>query len=409
MLTARRHFHSILVGLALATALAARAQIDPHKRELVQLGYNQAFEGHAPLAAYAFYFLNKPDFIRSNLTLRLAVAPVYLDSEVGVSQALGPNTDLGFGLAGGGYADSYSEIREGNYKTQESFDGHSGEVSVNVYHRFNPAQRVPLNAILRGEAHYSAFTDSDDTNPGFELPQSQPIFFIRSGLRLGGQEPLMLPELAMEVSIWYQGQFRTHSGAYGYGNDRQLNPTTHQFLGRGLFAYTHTNSGQALRLNLTLGDSIHADRFSAYRLGGFLPLASEFPLDLPGYYFQEISARRFALLGANYEVQLGRGRRVSALLSAATAGVDYIAGLKQPGGDRLSGVGAGLIYRSKRNAWQALVAYGYGIDALRNGEPGAHSIGFLVQFDLDRAGLGLLGPGESPNFSRALRRILNLF
>jgi hypothetical protein len=68
------------------------------------LGYNQPFEGHAPLAAYAFYYHNQPDFFATNLTLRLAVAPVYLDSELGFASALGPNTDLGIGLAGGGLA-----------------------------------------------------------------------------------------------------------------------------------------------------------------------------------------------------------------------------------------------------------------------------------------------------------------
>ena len=33
---------------------------------------------------------------------------------------------------------------------------------------------------------------------------------------------------------------------------------------------------------------MEADRFSTCRLGGLLPLASEFPLSLPGYYYQEI-------------------------------------------------------------------------------------------------------------------------
>jgi hypothetical protein len=55
------------------------AQIDPVKRDLIQFGYNQPLEGRAPLAAYAYYYRNEPDFLRTNMTLRLAVAPVYLD------------------------------------------------------------------------------------------------------------------------------------------------------------------------------------------------------------------------------------------------------------------------------------------------------------------------------------------
>ena len=91
----------------------AGAQIDPVKRDLVQLGYNQAMEGHAPFAGYAYYYHNQPDFLRTNLTLRLAIAPVYLDSELGFVNGLGPQTDFAIGLAGGGFADGYNEIRGG--------------------------------------------------------------------------------------------------------------------------------------------------------------------------------------------------------------------------------------------------------------------------------------------------------
>src|ERR1039458_8293338 len=71
------------------------SQIDPEPRKLFQLGFNQSLEGAAPIAGYAFYYLNQPGFLRTNLTLRLAIAPVYLDSELGFRGALGPDTDLG--------------------------------------------------------------------------------------------------------------------------------------------------------------------------------------------------------------------------------------------------------------------------------------------------------------------------
>ena len=75
------------------------AQIDPMKRQLFQAGYNQPLEGKGPIAAYAYYFMNRPESIRTNITLRLAVAPVFLDGELGFKEALGPNTDLGLGLS----------------------------------------------------------------------------------------------------------------------------------------------------------------------------------------------------------------------------------------------------------------------------------------------------------------------
>jgi hypothetical protein len=75
----------------------------PVKRDLIQLGYNQASKATHRFAGYAFYYHNQPDFLRTNLTLRLALAPVYLDSELGFVHGLGPNTDFGLGLAGGGF------------------------------------------------------------------------------------------------------------------------------------------------------------------------------------------------------------------------------------------------------------------------------------------------------------------
>ena len=136
----------MLCGVALLPA--ARAQVDPEKRQLFHLGYNQSLQGVGPVAAYAFYYLNLPDWPRPGQTLRLAVAPLYLDSELAFREALGPQTHWAVGAAGGGFADSYSEVRGGKFLKEESFQGHGGELSTSVYHLFNPgAQRCPRHAL----------------------------------------------------------------------------------------------------------------------------------------------------------------------------------------------------------------------------------------------------------------------
>ena len=94
--------------------------------------------------------------------------------------------------------------------------------------------------------------------------------------------------------------------------------------------------------------------------------------------------------------------------TAATAGVRYLEGLEQPG-QWHSGVGGGIIYRSPTDSWQLLVGYGYGIDAIRNHERGAQSVGFLLQFDLDRTRKRLFDPGENPNRSRGLQQFFQIF
>src|SRR5678815_4936694 len=134
----------LVVSAIALIQLPAVAQIDPARRQLLQVGYDAPFVGHAPLAAYVYFYLNHPEFYRDDLTLRMVVAPVYFDSELGLSHALGPNTDLGFGVSGGGFADSYNEVRRGTYHEDESFDGHGGGGSMSLYHRLNPNQTIPF-------------------------------------------------------------------------------------------------------------------------------------------------------------------------------------------------------------------------------------------------------------------------
>ncbi len=371
----------------LSASAAAHAQIDPEKRRLVQLGYNQPVQGRGPLAGYAFYYFNEPGFIQTNLTLRLAVAPVYLDSELGIRHVLSPNTDLAIGLAGGGFADSYSEIRLGKLLKDESFTGHGGEGAVSLYHLINPDQPIPLNAILRGLVHYTAYERDDKTAPGFTLPSDHASVHLRTGLRWGGREPLVLPTLAMELSAWYEGQYRIDAGRYGFNGDRELRDHSHLFWGRALLVYTMPELQHNFSVSLTAG--------------------SEFPLTLPGYYFQELSADRFVLLSSQYAVPLGPWKQWGFMLSAATAEIDYLRGLEQPGRWN-SGVGGGLLFRSKSQAWNIVLGYSYGIDAIRSGGRGAHSVGILIQYDLeaDRRGKKpFWDPWLNPNKWRGFDRL----
>ena len=262
------------------------AQIDPVRRDLVQLGYNQSFEGHQPLAAYAYYYHNEPDFFRTNLTMRLALAPVYLDSELGFINGFGPQTDFAIGLAGGGFGDGYNEVHDGQFLPAESFTGHGGEISFSVYHLFNPQQEIPLNFVSRLTAHYSVFERNDGTASNFQLPNDHGDFSLRTGFRWGGVEPTLFPPLAMELSVWYEGHLRNDSATYGINSDRELKSQSHLFWMEAALAYTLTNSQQSFYVRFTAGTSADADRFSSYRLGGFLPLVAEYPLSLPGYYYQ---------------------------------------------------------------------------------------------------------------------------
>ncbi len=394
--------------ISLGGYFSAFGQIDPEKRQLFQFAFNQPVEGRGPISAYAFYLNNHPGFIQTNMTLRLAIAPVYLDSELSFAHALGERTDFAVGAAGGGFADSYSEVRGGKLIDEESFTGHGGEISASIYHLLNPDKLIPLSGILRASAHESIYVRDSDTADAFELPPDHASFNIRTGLRWGGKEPVLSPDLGMELSAWYEGQFRTAHEGYGYNNDRELRPASHLFWGRALLIYTLPELKHNISLSFTTGTSLQADRFSAYRLGGTLPLISEFPLSLPGYYFQEISARRFALLSGQYTLPLDSAKQWLVTATATGAAVDYIPGLSQPGSFN-SGVGTGFGYKSTSGAWEMIVSYSYGFDAIRSHGRGAQNIGVLFQFDLEAQNRSRAPyiDIQSPYKSRGLFRLFN--
>jgi hypothetical protein len=233
------------------------------------------------------------------------------------------------------------------------------------------------------------------------VPDDRTTFKVRTGLRWGGREPTPFPALAMELSAWYEGEFRTDNGPYGFNGDQTVQSVSHLFWGQALLAYTLPESKQNFFVSLTTGTSFDADRFSAYRLGGFLPLASEFPLSLPGYYYQELSARRFVLLGGSYLVPLDKKQRWSVGATAAGACVDYLPGTEQPGHWN-SGVGAGVLYRSPSDTVKVMISYAYGVEAIRSSGRGAHSIGVILQMDMRQARGTLFNP-ENPTRWRGWR------
>lgn len=357
-------------------------QIDPEHRELVEGGFNQAVKGADPFTGYGYYYLNEPNYFGTNITFRLALAPVYLDSETGFLGLLGPNTDFGLGLSGGGFADDYYEFERGQYLDQQSFYGHDMEIAGSIYHLFNPGDRIPLTGVLRLREHYSIYARDDATTSQFVLPSDHSTVAVRTGLRWGGRPPELHPDMAMELSAWYEGQYRTGSGGYGFNNDRELNQYSQLFWARALLTYTLPNSNR-FDISLTGGGSVTADRFSAYRIGGNLPLASEFPLTIPGYFDNELSARAFVDFTAQYCIPLDPGKHWSLNPIGSVATMDYLPQLAQPGHFN-SGLGLGLGYVSHSGVWDVMVDYGYGFEAMRDGGRGGQCVGILLQINLGR-------------------------
>ncbi len=400
----RREIAFALMGLfaALLAAPEARAQLDPVRRDLVQIGYSRALEGSVPVAAYGYYYLSRPEFLREDRTLRLAATPLYVDGELGIRGVFGPSTDLGMGLSGGGFAYIYNEIQKGEWLRDQSFTGHGGAASLSLYHLFNPGELIPLNGIVRAGFTYVSYVRSSRNPESFALPPNQPVATLRAGIRFGGQEPRLEPPFALELSAWYEGQLRFSPGAYGFDGDRLVERFVHKAWGRALLNYTLADSRHRLTLSVVAGASLHPDRLSAYRVGGTFTLASDLPLVLPGYIEGELSARNLVLMGATYSVPLEPMQRWVLSGGGSTARIDYTPGLEQPGAWN-TGVGVGVTYLSLSRSWKAFLSYGYGFNAVRGDRRGGNALSLQIQIDLENRGGAAAGPPSSDFFERVIR------
>lgn len=357
-------------------------QFDPIHRNLVELGYDQPLTGRGPQSLYAYYYYNNPDFVNSNVALRAAIAPAYIDSELGFKELISPTTDVGLGIYGGAYGDNYYEIRQGEYLKGESFDGHGGGASLSIYQLLNPGMLIPVNLVARAGARYTFFDGNSDTAGNFTVPEDRITGFVRTGVRVAGKEPILMPDLGLELSAWYERQWRSGTAPFGFNGDRTVSPDSSLYWVYAGLNYTWTNSGNKISFAITAGGSSSADRFSAWRLGGVLPLIAEFPLMIPGYYYQELTAENFVHFYGAYLIPLDREHRFQLMLEGAAARLDYLPGFELP--DRWqSGAGVGLSYTPKNQIMRVIVRYGYGFNSVRSSGDGSQSVGILFQFDFE--------------------------
>lgn len=379
-------FQSLLFALValgpLVVGTRCSAQVDPIYRNLLELGYDQPLAGHGPQAEYLYYYFNDPNYFNPDTALRVAIAPVYLDSEIGFKHLISPYTDLGLGVSGGAYGDNYYEVRQGHYREDESFYGNGGGASLNLYQLLDPGLKIPLNLVERGGFRYSSFFDTPQTSSDFRLPEAQLDAYTITGLRFAGNQPMLYPDLGLELSAWFERQWHFDSDPYGLDDDRRISPATNLYWVYAGLDYAFKKSGNKFSLHVTAGGSTDADRFSAWRLGGVLPLVSEFPLVMPGYYYEELTAVRFVHFYGSYSIPLDNEHRWDLRLEAATARLDYLPGFAQRS-DWQTGAGLGIDFTPKNKDYQIVLRYGYGFNAIRRGALGAQSVGILFQYDFE--------------------------
>jgi hypothetical protein len=349
---------------------------------LIELGYDQPLKGQGPEAAYGYYYYSNPEFHGTNIALRLAIAPVYADGELGFRGLISPTTDFGIGFDGGLYGDNFYEIRQGHYFKEESFDGHNGGLTLGLYQLLDPGMLIPLNAVVRAGFKYDAYVASTDTSDNFHVPANRVTGFVRSGLRFAGKEPILFPDLGLEASLWVERQWRSNDDPFGFALDRTSKADTTLYWAYMGLNYSWTNIAHKVSLAVTLAGSSDADRFSAWRPGGELPLAGEFPLVMPGYFYQELTAKSLLHMYGAYFIPIEPSHRLQLMVEAAGAKLDYLPGFEQPSSWQ-AGAGAGLSYTPSNKVFRVVLRYGYGFNAVRTSGQGSQSIGLLFQYDFE--------------------------
>jgi len=371
---------ALLVLAALfGAAGVAEAQIDPERRANLEVGVEGPLRGDGPVSGYAFFLWNRPHFLDEDLYLRVVSAPTYLTSELVRDRWPTSRQAVGVGVGGGLFPYNFEEFRAGRHQERESFWGHGGEAAVSYYpRRLKVAGVLPVEGQLRLRPQYVVYQRSGDTDDGFRLPGDTAIYSGRMGVRFGGVPPELLPDVALELSLWHEASYRQVTDPYGFPERPQaLEHWSQRSWGR-LGGVATVAKTQTARMFVTAGATTDADTLSAFRLGSALPFRSEFPLVLHGYYPDEVFARRFWLVNASYGFPVWPGgERLKLRVSADYARIDYLPGHKLAR-KTLRGVGADLTVTLTPKV-TLLLGYGYGLDAPRGGEFGGHEANAFVE------------------------------
>lgn len=367
----------IAAALLLACAGSARAQIDDTRRTLFEGGFEDGLFSPGPSGAYAFLYLNRPGVAGPGSALRVALAPVYADVELGLPSVFGSGIDAGLGFSGGGYAFSRKEVVRGDQRIGESFIGHGGGPSLSLYRKLADLGPVPLNAVGRLSLVYTDYQNSAETDAAFVVPPDEWTGSARAGLRLGGQEPGIGGKPAFEVSTWYETRIRDRPGSYGYDRDRFVRREINLYWMRALLVMPPDLPVRASG-GASVGGGDRLGRLAAYRLGGMLTQAAEFPLPIPGYFAQEIAAREFGHVWGRVGYPVSSRWVLNAF--AAGAAVTPIAGT-DPGGVLHSGFGAGIEFAPRDGALHGELSYGFAPRAVRGSGRGGSGIALTMEID----------------------------
>jgi len=371
-----RQFTFALLLFSLTANAVAQVDIETRRVLLAETG-EAVWHSEEQPTAIGFFWFNQNNFPWTNTALRIIFAGVYLDTELSYFVAGNTNTAIGFGAGGGFYINSIVPYVNGERLAHEEFNGDSVGGRLFINQTIPNPTPLPLN--LRGSyAITQLFFRKTDTTEDFTLPPDFYVQTMQVELRFGGIQPGLFSKRGAELYLEADANYRSDFEPFGPTTPPEVlgHQTTYQRAFGSLAAKLPVGP-TTLSARLCGGWGDHLDELSAWKLGGNLVNLQPLAYTLHGYYTREFYTDRFALSNLALSVPLADKHNLAAHFCG-----DWAIARGVPPEDRDThnyfGVGTGVSFR----AWwdtDFLVSYGYGFNAVRDGEHGGHEIGLALE------------------------------
>jgi hypothetical protein len=370
---------SLVFAIFFLLGFSAVAQVDiEHRRTLeVQTGM-AVYHSEEDLNGFGYFWFNEDRFPWTNTALRVIYAGVFLDTELSYYVAGNTNTAIGAGLDGGLYLGNVTPYVDGERLAQQTFDGDGFGGHVFINQTIPNPTPLPLNFRATYSVYKNFFRNSSTTKH-FILPSD---YYEQGGeieMRWGGIEPGLLNKRGLELHVWADANYRSGFDAFGTTGTNAVvlgHKSDYQRVFGTLGARIPVG-GVTPSARVFAGAGNNIDELSAWKLGGNLVNTEPYSYTLHGYYLKEFLVDRFVAANLALSVPVESKRKIAVhfygdwavargVLPLATEYHNYF------------GTGAGVSFRGPWNS-DVLLSYGYGFNALRNGDHGGHEVALGVE------------------------------
>jgi hypothetical protein len=369
---------SFLAGI-IAAAHSATAQVDiEHRRDLIIQSSFAVYQSEQPPAVFGVFWFNENNCPWTNTALRVLFAGIYGDVELSKFLSFQPTTAIGAGVGGGAYLDSLTPYEKGERLSHQQFYGDSANARFFVNQMIPNSAEIPLNLRATYQVKGNSYRDGSGTQ-NYTLPDNYLTQVLRAEFRFGGVVPGLMAEKGGEVYLALEAAYRSGFDAFGPDGALFEEESNYQRV-YGSVSYRLPLGKTLLMARATGGLGESLDVLSSYKLGGHLTGVDQLVYMIHGYYVREIFADDFGLVNLQVRVPLLPESKLTGHLYADHA----VANQFDPRTGKVDewhnffGVGAGLSFFAP---WQTrvLVNYGYGFNAIRNGDRGGHEVGLTLE------------------------------